>query len=35
MLRLPGKDDVWFTDVDGAGPVGVAYLAPERMIHGT
>ena len=35
MLRSPSEDDVWFTDDDGSGPVGVAYLAPERMTHGT
>ena len=35
MLRFPNEDDVWFTDDDGRGPVGVAYLAPEKMTHGT
>ncbi len=35
MLRSPDKDDVWFTDEDGTGPVGVAYMAPEKMTHGT
>ena len=35
MLRSPAPDDVWFTDDDGTGPVGVAYLAPEKMTHGT
>ena len=35
MLRSPGEEDVWFTDDDGTGPVGVAYMAPEKMTHGT
>ncbi|MGK7889175.1 MAG: GNAT family N-acetyltransferase [Leptolyngbyaceae cyanobacterium] len=35
MLRSPGEEDVWFTDDDGTDPVGVAYLAPEKMTHGT
>lgn len=35
MLRSPNSEDVWFTDDDGSGPVGVAYLAPEKMTHGT
>ena len=35
MLRSPGEHDVWFTDDDGNGPVGVAYMAPEKMTHGT
>lgn len=35
MLRSPDESDVWFTDDDGSGPVGVAYLAPEKMTHGT
>lgn len=35
MLRSPGEDDVWFTDEDGNEPVGVAYLAPEKMTRGT
>lgn len=35
MLRSPAEEDVWFTDDDGTGPVGVAYMAPEKMTHGT
>ncbi len=35
MLRSRGDDDVWFTDDGGNGPVGVAYLAPEKMTNGT
>lgn len=35
MLKSPGEEDVWFTDDDGTGPVGVAYLAPEKMTSGT
>ena len=35
MLQSPSEEDVWFTDDDGTGPVGVAYLAPEKMTHGT
>lgn len=34
-LRSPGEDDIWFTDDDGQKPVGVAYMAPEKMTHGT
>jgi GNAT superfamily N-acetyltransferase len=35
MLRSPNENDVWFTDDDGSGPVGVAYMAPEKMTYGT
>ncbi len=35
MLRYPNEKEVWFTDDDGSGPVGVAYMAPEKMTHGT
>ncbi|MEO1208220.1 MAG: GNAT family N-acetyltransferase [Cyanobacteria bacterium J06638_20] len=35
MLRSPQEEDVWFADDDGTGPVGVAYLAPEKMTYGT
>ncbi len=35
MLRSPNENDVWFTDDDASGPVGVAYIAPEKMTHGT
>ena len=35
MLRSPGENDVWFTDEAENGPVGVAYLAPEKMTNGT
>jgi len=35
MLQSPDESDVWFTDDDGSGPVGVAYLAPEKMTNGT
>ena len=35
MLRSQREEDVWFTDDDGSGPVGVAYLAPEKMTRGT
>ncbi len=35
MLRAPAGTDIWFTcEIDGL-PVGVAYLAPERMTNGT
>ncbi|MFM8479075.1 MAG: GNAT family N-acetyltransferase [Planctomycetaceae bacterium] len=35
LLRSPSSSDVWFTDeLDGV-PVGVAYLAPEKMTSGT
>jgi ribosomal protein S18 acetylase RimI-like enzyme len=33
-LALPDAPDIWLT-VDMAGPIGVAYLAPERMAEGT
>jgi ribosomal protein S18 acetylase RimI-like enzyme len=33
-LALPDGPDIWLT-VDLAGPIGVAYLAPERMTDGT
>lgn len=35
MLRSPAEQDIWLTDDDGTGPVGVAYLAPEKMTSGT
>ncbi len=35
MLRSPSETDVWLTDDSGDGPVGVAYLAPEKMTNGT
>jgi ribosomal protein S18 acetylase RimI-like enzyme len=35
MLRNPSETDVWFTDDLDGHPVGVAYLAPEKMTHGT
>ena len=35
MLREPAESDVWFTDEKDGIPVGVAYLAPEKMTHGT
>ena len=35
MLQSPDENDVWFTDDDGSGPVGVAYFAPEKMTRGT
>ena len=35
MLRSPNEHDVWFTDDDGHTPIGVAYLAPEKMAYGT
>ena len=35
MLRSPSENDVWFTDEAESGPVGVAYLAPEKMTNGT
>ncbi len=35
MLRSPAETDVWFTDESESGPVGVAYMAPERMTNGT
>ncbi|MEM7391398.1 MAG: GNAT family N-acetyltransferase, partial [Verrucomicrobiota bacterium] len=33
--RSPGEHDAWFTDDHEGHPVGVAYLAPEKMTHGT
>ena len=35
MLRSQDETDVWFTDESEGKPVGVAYLAPEKMTHGT
>lgn len=35
MLRSPEESDVWFTDEESGVPVGVAYLAPEKMTYGT
>ncbi len=35
MLRAPASSDVWFTDELDGRPVGVAYLAPEKMTVGT
>jgi GNAT superfamily N-acetyltransferase len=35
LLRSPNENDIWFTDDDGDDPVGVAYLAPEKMTNGT
>lgn len=35
LLKSTGESDVWFTDDQGTGPVGVAYMAPEKMTHGT
>ena len=35
MLSSSAEDDIWFTDDDGAAPVGVAYMAPEKMTNGT
>ena len=35
MLRSPEEHDVWFTDEESGIPVGVAYLAPEKMTNGT
>lgn len=35
MLRSPDESDVWFTDEKSGHPVGVAYLAPEKMTNGT
>lgn len=35
MLRSPDENDVWFTDENDGLPVGVAFLAPEKMTHGT
>ncbi len=35
MLRSPEVNDVWFTDENGDIPVGVAYMAPEKMTDGT
>ena len=35
MLRSPDENDIWFTDEDSGVPVGVAYLAPEKMTYGT
>lgn len=33
-LGLPDGPDIWLT-LDLAGPIGVAYVAPERMAEGT
>ncbi len=35
MLRSRSDTDIWFTDHEDSGPVGVAYLAPEKMTNGT
>ena len=35
MLQSPDENDVWFTDDDDGVPVGVAYMAPEKMTYGT
>ena len=35
MLECPDEDDIWFTHVQEGIPVGVAYLAPEKMTNGT
>ena len=35
MLRSPSEGDTWFIDDEGGNPVGVAYMAPEKMTHGT
>ena len=35
MLRSPNESDVWFTDDQDGIPVGVAYMAPEKMTHET
>lgn len=35
LLRCPSSCDVWFTDELAGVPVGVAYLAPEKMTLGT
>ena len=35
MLKSPDENDVWFTDDSDGVPVGVAYLAPEKMTYGT
>lgn len=35
MLYAPDDNDVWFTDEMSGRPVGVAYLAPEKMTTGT
>lgn len=35
MLQSPSENDIWFTDEEDGIPVGVAYMAPERMTQGT
>lgn len=35
MLRSPDENDVWFIAFAGREPAGIAYLAPEKMTHGT
>ncbi|WP_051482995.1 GNAT family N-acetyltransferase [Thioalkalivibrio sp. HK1] len=35
MLRSPEENDVWLTDDESGVPVGVAYVALEKMTHGT
>lgn len=35
MLAQPSETDVWLTDEQDGVPVGVAYLAPEKMTDGT
>lgn len=35
MLRSPDVNDTWFTYDESGVPVGVAYLAPEKMTTGT
>ncbi|MEL6109646.1 MAG: GNAT family N-acetyltransferase [Planctomycetota bacterium] len=35
MLRSPEENEVWLTDEESGVPVGVAYMAPEKMTYGT
>ena len=35
MLRSSKEEDIWFTDDNGTAPIGVAYMAPEKMTNGT
>ena len=35
MLRKPNENDAWFTDEHDGVPVGVAFVAPEKMTYGT
>lgn len=35
MMRSPSEQDVWLTALQDETPVGMAYMAPEKMTDGT